>query len=83
MATHRIVLRGDAYRIETTAMNGRRWLLRTMYTTEQAALVRLRRLEAMAKADMPELEMPERQQRRDVTSPPTKGAPPPEGGGPE
>jgi hypothetical protein len=65
MAIHRIVRRGDAYRIETTALNGRRWLLHTMYPTEQAAQVRLGRLHAMAKADIPEREMPERQRQED------------------
>jgi hypothetical protein len=54
MATHKIVQRGDFFRIEAIAPGGRRWLLRTLYATEEAALVRLHDLQAMAKADMPE-----------------------------
>jgi hypothetical protein len=38
----------------------------TIYATEEAALVRLNRLEAVAKADMPERETPERHRREDM-----------------
>lgn len=66
MATHRIVRRGEGYRIETTAMTGRHWLLPTMYATEEAALMRLECLNAMATADMPRRETAERQPRENM-----------------
>jgi hypothetical protein len=52
MAFHRIVERNGAYRIETVASDGHRWLLRTICATMEAAMERLERLDAMAAADI-------------------------------
>jgi hypothetical protein len=54
MTTHKVIVRLGAYRIEATSATGKRWLLVKVYPTEEAAMVRLRALQAMARADMPE-----------------------------
>ncbi len=51
MATHAIVLHRETYRIETTSATGKRWLLKRAYPSEEAALVRLWALHAMAEAE--------------------------------
>jgi len=51
--------RAGVYRIETIAADGHHWLLRPRYPTEEAAMMRLERLNAMGAADIPELRMSE------------------------
>jgi hypothetical protein len=54
MTAHKIVMRAGAYRIEATTPTGKSWLLSRVYDTEEAARLRLDRLNAMAAAIMPE-----------------------------
>jgi hypothetical protein len=57
MTTHKIVRQADVYRIEATTPVGNHWLLSRVYATEEAAKVRLNRLQAMAAADMSERDL--------------------------
>jgi hypothetical protein len=59
MTTHKIVRRGSLYRIEATTPTGKQWLLSRTYSTEEAAGVRLSRLQAMAAAGTPESDLPD------------------------
>jgi hypothetical protein len=60
MTTYAITPRSGTYRIEVVAPTGRRWFLSETYPTEEAALARLRALQAMAAADEQTKELRER-----------------------
>jgi hypothetical protein len=61
MKRYAITPRSGTYRIEVIAPTGQRWALSKSNPTEEAALVRLRALQAMAAADE---QMKERRERR-------------------
>jgi hypothetical protein len=60
---HSIIQRGDTRRIEGVSASGHHWLLWTVYAMKKAALARLERLNALAKAHMPEQAAPGDRQR--------------------
>jgi hypothetical protein len=60
MTRYAITPRAGIYRIEVIAPTGRRWVLSKTYPSEDAALVRLRALQAMAAADEQMKELRER-----------------------
>jgi hypothetical protein len=60
MTTYAITPRAGIYWIEAIAPTGRRWFLSKTYPTEDAALARLRALQAMAAADEQMRELKER-----------------------